>query len=151
MRLSLKVGIGGSVLIIAVCLFALIGIYVRHHSLALTETICVQIAHWAKASSLAVGAYPQPSLPASITLPKGSLVNLVVTSGGDVVVLLKTNIGWKENYNGFLYSTRPLTSADMTTDCYGRQVITIDGIDNNHPVIKNRINAEFMEVYFDLG
>ena len=73
------------------------------------------------------------------------------TAGGDVVVLLKTKIGWKGNYEGVLYSTSPLGAGQIGTDNYGHNEVHVPGIDANPPVIRSRVNPKFFRVYFDLG
>jgi hypothetical protein len=63
--------------------------------------------------------------------------------------LLKTEIGWKENYDGVLFSTRPLSS-EITTDYNGREEVNIPGLDPK-PVIKRAVSPQFFVVFFDLG
>jgi len=130
---------------------ALVLVFIGKQHLRNLETTCERIGRWAKEQPLAPGSYPQIGLPAAISPPPGSQVNVVKTSQGDIVVLLKTDIGWKENYDGVLFSTRPLSPADVSKDYYGREQVEIPGIDSSRPVIKERITPQFFRVYFDLG
>lgn len=129
--------------------FVAVRAYESHRLRRLEET-CERIAHWAGEQPLEAGAYPRIVLSSSFALPAGSEVNLVKTAGGDIVVLLKTFIGWKSNYEGVLYSTRALGPEEVSTDYYGRDVVDIPDIEADPPVVRERINAQFLRVYFDL-
>ncbi len=148
LRIPLFIGAFCSLLVIG----AVIGesIYARHH-LRNLELACEKISHWAREQALEPGAHPRLQIPTSLSLPRGSEVNVVRSARGDIVVLLKTHIGWKGNYEGVLYSTSPIGEGEISIDGFGREEIAVPGIDVNAPVIKNCINPQFFRVYFDLG
>jgi hypothetical protein len=64
---------------------------------------------------------------------------------------VKTSIGWKRNYEGVLYSTRPLGPDDVSADSYGRDAVTALGPEVNPPIIRSWISRKFLRVFFDLG
>ncbi len=74
-----------------------------------------------------------------------------MTAESAVIVLLKTEVREKGNYEGVLYSTRPLEGGEIDTDYSGRQEIAIPEFDGSRPVIKSRVNPRFFRVFFDLG
>jgi hypothetical protein len=78
-------------------------------------------------------------------------VSFVKTTNGEIVVLLKTHVGWKGNYEGISYSTRPLSAKNIQKDYYGRQIVAIPGIDATSPVIERSVNPQCFLVYFDLN
>jgi hypothetical protein len=98
------------------------------------------------------GAYVDYRLPASLAKRVGVRnASFVKTSSGDVFVLIKTHVGWKGNYEGVFYSTRPLSMNESQKNYYGRDVIGIPNIDSESPVIKRAITPQFFLVYCDLG
>jgi hypothetical protein len=137
--------------LLAVAAIVVACIYTARHRLANLELTCEQISRWAREQPLPAGAHRRCQLPASLSVPRGSEVNLVKTAHGEIVVLLKTEIGWKGNDEGVLYSTRPLGDGDIRVDYYGREEVNVPGIEASPPVIRKRVNSRFFCVYFDLG
>ena len=105
-----------------------------------------------KTSGLATGSHPTIALPASLRhMSYNGTVSAVVTNDGRLIVLFKTSVGWKGNYDGFVYSDAPLKTSELSTDYYGRPIIAIDGLEGDCPVIHKQINSRWFEVFFDLG
>ena len=137
--------------LVAAMVAMLAGYYIleRRHLQEL-EAMCSQIAQWAD-RSLAPGAYASVTPPPDIRLPTGSHVNVVKRASGDVLVLLKNDIGWKENYDGVLYSTLPLRSGDIVPGAYGREELVVPNLDDWQPLIRERVTRQFLRVDFDLN
>jgi hypothetical protein len=138
-------------LFVALSLLASIYYRATRRGLETLESTCEAISDWARRQPLPVGSHIRCNVPASIPVPAGSEVNLVVEPSGDVEVLLKTHVGWKRNYEGVLYSTRLLRPAEIESDSSGPDQLNIRGIDANPPMIRERITPTFFRVYFDLG
>ncbi len=101
---------------------------------------------------LGSGTHTAVDLPPSLGhLSQDGKVNAVVTPNGRLIVLFKTHIGWKENYEGFVYSDAPLRANELGTDSYGRSIIQIVGLDKDYPVIQKQLRTHWFEVYFDLN
>lgn len=143
--------IAGSVLlaIAVVAVAVIIYDYTARHRLEDLEATCERISRWAREESVPVGVCVQCDVPASLSVPAGCEVNVLKTADGNIVVLLKTEIGWKGNYEGVLYFTNPPGPEAFSRDSYGREEIDVPGIAT--PVIRRRVNPRFFLVYFDLG
>jgi hypothetical protein len=101
---------------------------------------------------LKAGSYPAFRLPVDLQdLAEGGVVDLVRMNDGRHVVLVKTSVGFKQNYSGFVCSDRPLLPSEVQKDAYGRKVITIPGLGASDPVIRRKVSDTLYEVFFDLG
>lgn len=138
--------------IIAVAASIAIYLYVSRQYWKTLEQTCAQISQWAEAQQLAVGTHVDIKVPEPIVIPARGSVTVVKTEQGDVYVLLKTHIGYKQNFEGVLYSTRPITESDISLDSYGRPSIgTPESVALYYLVVEERINDHFLRVYLDLG
>jgi hypothetical protein len=75
--------------------------------------------------------------------------DVVISPDRSVLVLVKTDIGWKGNYRGYIYRTRPISESDLFTDYYGSDAFDFPGAPA--PAIERRLSPHLLDVYFDLG
>jgi hypothetical protein len=80
----------------------------------------------------------------------GGKIDALIATDGRITILLKTHVGWKHNYKGYVYSTRPLLGGvEFYLDYYGRTCVVFSQRD--HPVVAREIDDQTCEVFFDLG
>lgn len=116
----------------------------------LTRPDLVGISEWLREQNLPAGEYTDVELPARFALAAhGGTVDVVVAPTGRIAFLLKTSVGWKQNYEGYVYATSPLGSGEFFDDYYGRACIKFT--EYEHPVVECRIDDQTYEVFFDLG
>ena len=102
------------------------------------------------AQGVAPGVYLKFALPASDSrLSFGGFVTVVVEADGRVLVLFKESIGWKGNYEGYVFANRPFRASDFAQDYYGRSVLNTPGL--TEPVVVGPLGDCGLQVKFDLG
>lgn len=107
----------------------------------------VAICDWVKAQHLTPGLHEGIELPfPHAHRADTGTIDVVVESNGRITFLLKTHIGWKQNYKGYVYSTQPLA---FWNDYYGRSCV--DFTEHEQPVVSRVIDDRTCEVFFDLG
>ena len=108
------------------------------------------VAAWLQTQNLAVGEHEGVVLPAQFQpSTDNGTIDVVVLPSGRICFLLKTNIGWKQNYEGYVYSTEPLRQVEFYSDYYGRTCILFS--EHVHPVVERKIDDQTYAVFFDLG
>jgi|SRR5882672_1635873 len=99
-----------------------------------------------------IGSYPGYTLPRKLSyFSSNSKANVVLTPDMRVIVLVKSSVGWKENFEGWVLSSKPLLPGEVTRDAYGRAIIIVPSLDSSDPVIRKKISELIYEVFFDLG
>jgi hypothetical protein len=102
------------------------------------------------AQGVVPGVYPEFALSASDSrLSFGGFVTVVVEADGRVLVLFKESVGWKGNYEGYVFANRPFRASDFSQDYYGRSVLNTPGI--TEPVVVGTLGDCGLQVKFDLG
>jgi hypothetical protein len=67
------------------------------------------------------------------------------------VLLVKTSIGWKQNYDGYVVSERPLAADELFKGYYERDCINVNGLDWSDPIVRRQLDDTTYEVFFDLN
>jgi hypothetical protein len=108
------------------------------------------IAAWLQTQRLAPGGHDGVELPAQFrSSAANGTVDVFVSPNGRIIFLLKTSIGWKHNYEGFIHSTAPFSAADFAEGYNGRDIIGIEFF--GQPAIERKVDDQTYEVFFDLG
>jgi hypothetical protein len=108
------------------------------------------VAAWLQTQNLAVGEHDAIELPAQFRMTSvNGTVDVVVSPTGQISFLLKTSIGWKQNYEGYLYSTEPLWQLRSFLGYGDREAIEFSK--GEHPFVERKIDDRTYEVFFDLG
>lgn len=109
------------------------------------------ISQWLRTQDLAPGVHYNVALPFPYAhRADGGTIDVVVSPDEEFAILLKTDIGWKQNFEGYVYGTRPhLGGVSIWGDYYGRTCILFS--DRDEPVVKRRIDDQTYEVFFDLN
>lgn len=124
------------------------------------ERKCGQIISWVKANHSTPGNFLDLNLPPALnSLSADGQVHAVVLPDGRVVILLKTSIGWKQNFTGIVYTSAPLQPTEIRNYYYdGEPEIWINASPNTCPgnglpehCIKKKFNDHCYEVEFNLG
>ncbi len=130
-------------LVAAICL-ALLGIL---WPLFLGRPDFAAICDWIEDQRLAPGVHEGIELPfPHAHRADGGKVDVVISNGGEITILLKTHIGWKQNYKGYVYSTGSL---GFWRNYYGRPCVFFS--EHDHPIVARVIDDQTCEVFFDLG
>ena len=67
-------------------------------------------------------------------------------------MLLKTVIGWKDNFRGLLLTTAPVTAAEVKQDSRGRQFISLPAPPPWEELyVQKKRSDQVWEVFFDLN
>ncbi|MEX2187453.1 MAG: hypothetical protein WD875_11685 [Pirellulales bacterium] len=108
------------------------------------------ISQWVREQNLAPGVHEHIALPfPHAHRADNGTIDVVVSPDGRITFLLKTHIGWKQNYEGYVYSTEPFGAGEFVRDYYGRT--NINNREFGDPVVRRRVDERTYEVYFDLG
>ena len=144
------VGTGAAITLVFIGALALI--YFRRPTQADFARVLLEV----QALNLPVGGHPNVSVQALNSFPSSILnsfptarMDVAVRPDGRTVLLIKTSIGWKGNYDGYVYASAPLTAAEVTSDYYGRDEILIPELEGI--VVRKKYYASFFEVFFDLN
>ena len=113
-----------------------------------TQGDCARVMREVQALNLPVGGHPNVSVP-GLKLFYSEELDVAVLPDGRTVLLIKTSIGWKGNYDGYVYASAPLTTAEFASDYYGREEILIPGLGSI--VVRKKYSATFFKVFFDLN
>jgi hypothetical protein len=108
------------------------------------------VAAWLQTQNLAPGEHDAIELPAQFRLTSANgTVDVVVSPTGRIAFLLKTSIGWKHNYEGYVYSTEPLQPQEFFLGYGDREAIELSK--GEQPFVERKIDDHTYEVFFDLG
>jgi hypothetical protein len=104
---------------------------------------CERVISWVRSNHPAPGRYPDLHLPEEFRwLSINGGVDAVVLKDGRVILLLKTSIGWKENWRGVIYTSSPFEPCEMQNGSYGgRSEIYI----SDTPQGNNLLESHFIE------
>jgi hypothetical protein len=104
---------------------------------------------WAEVQPLTANQSQTLPLPGRLTRGiANGVAEVARLNDGTVVMLVKTSIGWKQNFEGYVISSRRLPESAFYTDYYGRRCIDVDKAD---AVIDRQLDETTFLVYFDLG
>jgi hypothetical protein len=79
-------------------------------------------------------------------------VEAVHLPDGHIAVLMKTTLGWKGNFRGFLYVTRPVSSNEMKNDNRGNRFVSLPAPPPWEELyLQSMYNDQLSEVFFDLN
>ncbi|RIK72670.1 MAG: hypothetical protein DCC68_26155 [Planctomycetota bacterium] len=96
------------------------------------------ICDWLKDQHLAPGVHEGIELPfPHAHCADGGKVDVVISNDGEITILLKTHVGWKQNYQGYVYSTQSL---GFWGDYYGRACILFT--EHEQPVVSRVIDDQ---------
>jgi hypothetical protein len=108
------------------------------------------IAEWVRQQNLAPGVHDDIELPFPHAFRAvGGKIDVVVSPDGRITLLLKTHVGWKRNYEGYVYSTEPFEQGMFFLGYGERQAIDLQEFGD--PFIERQIDDRTYEVFFDLG
>jgi hypothetical protein len=149
--------------VVAVAICGALGFQVLHHffgsitldfrSSVSDEPQLARILTWASAQPLTAGSSHQFALPARwAATSHGGTVNIGRSNDGRTCVLLKKQIGWKENFAGTVACDRPLLAKEVAADAKSRSYMTLPGEGVFEELyISRRLSDHRFDVYFDLN
>lgn len=113
---------------------------------------CEQISQWLSEQSLASEIMHQLTLPEQLA---GKVADKKVyffkNEKGDTFILLKTEIGWKENFVGTFFSSRKLLSTEIILNQDRDYLSIISTPLFEELFLKQELEGNRYEVYFDLN
>ena len=115
---------------------------------------CERAAAWVRSNHPAPGSYPSLPMPAEFRwLSIHGGVDATVLKDGTVVLLLKTLIGWKDNWEGIIYSSSPLKPSETAGQADGWIQIRDTPEDSYlvEAIIETKVNDRLYFVKFDLN
>ncbi len=118
---------------------------------------CERVITWVRSSHSAPGTHSDLALPSQFQgFSADGKVDAVVLADGRVVLLLKTWVGWKDNWSGIIYSSSPLKPSEISKDYYGRPRIWISDTPQGPSILEDhfieaKVNDRLYFVAFDLG
>lgn len=112
----------------------------------------VAVVEWARTASVKPGTVAEFPLPADLAAESADgKATVAGFPGGERCVLLKKEIGWKGNFAGVVFATRPLGGGDVVPDPGGRPYLSLAGYGIFEELyIKATRSPRHFEVYFDL-
>lgn len=115
-----------------------------------------ELLAWASAQDVPAGESRRLQLPPE--LESQSVDHRATVARPDarrICVLVKTVIGWKENFEGVLHCNAPLQPGeyvDPPAEPGGSSYISLDGdADLQELYVRKKLDAQSYEVYFDLN
>ena len=114
---------------------------------------CAAVLHYVQGQDLPRGETKRFVLPKALeTGLVSERVDVLRTVQGLVCVLLKTTIGYKENFEGRLCCNKPLSPEQMVTLPSGKSYLTIPGYYPFEELyLKKDHGGGIYDVYFDLN
>jgi hypothetical protein len=109
---------------------------------------------WAETQGLKPGKVQQLRLPADLARStKTGSVDVAHLADGRYCVLLVTEVGWKDNFEGRLLCSRPFSSAEFVSPGDGRATyVSLPGYGIFEELYVRRARSDRnLEVYFDLN
>ena len=113
---------------------------------------CARVRAWLQKQIVTTTA-SEFVLPAQLAhLSSTGSVSGVKTQDGRHCVLLKTKIGWKENFEGVLCTDQPLLPSEIISSASGHAYISIGDVALFQELyLRRRHSQTCYEVYFDLN
>lgn len=119
-----------------------------------TETCapCTSVLEWLKGEQLSPAGTNLTLPPGLAHLTSTGTASGLRTSDGRLCALLKTSIGWKENFEGVFCTDGPLRRSEVIGDDTGRPYISIgDASLFQELYIRRRYSDRCYAVFFDLN
>lgn len=122
------------------------------HGRPLNDDEAKSLANWLRTQPLEPGENAKVMLPVEYKgLAAHGILDLVFLQNGKVTYFLKTSIGYKGNYDGYIYvdSGAPLI---IEHDSFGRDTLGIGGrVADPYFAISQKLSNNLYAVYSDLG
>jgi hypothetical protein len=114
------------------------------------------VLDWAMNQNVKAGTTVSVALPPGIVgIPVAKPVTISALADGRYCVLLKTQIGWKDNFEGVLSCSGPVRSAEVATPPANENRSAYVSLPANPPLdelyIRDRRDERTYDVYFDLN
>ena len=118
---------------------------------------CQKVINWVKEQNIPSHKACQLQLPPHLAgIAKENVVQAIHTRDNRYCVLLKTYIGYKQNFEGTFYSDSPLPESEIGPSWYGNDCIYIEGEDSLKNgffelYVRNKLADGRLEVYYNLS
>ena len=112
-----------------------------------------KLLKWANRLQLAVGVSRREQLPTELSDEScDGNAHVARASDGSLWVLVKSDIGWKDNFSGAVHMLPAMKAEHIYKDEHGTTVISVDGAGVFEELyVKRRISDRQFRVYFDLN